>query len=53
MTDAHSASHPSGHGHMDMAEHVKTWKGFTRLIRWGIAANVVLLVFLAIFRTHG
>ncbi len=53
MTDAHSTSHPSGHGHMDMAEHLKTWKGFMRLVRWGIAAVVALLVFLAIFRTHG
>ncbi|MGC8536187.1 MAG: aa3-type cytochrome c oxidase subunit IV [Rhizomicrobium sp.] len=62
MNDAHSAfpqpAHATGqalseHGHMDMSEHVKTWKRFTRLIRWGIAANVLLLVFLAIFRTHG
>ena len=62
MTDVHSAfpqpAHAKGqalseHGHVDMSEHLKTWKGFSRLIRWGIAAIVVLLVFLAIFRTHG
>lgn len=58
MTDVHSGSHHSAqalseHGHMDMADHMKTWKSFTRLVRWGIIANVVLLVFLAIFRTHG
>ena len=47
MTDVHSAfpqpAHAKGqalseHGHVDMSEHLKTWKGFSRLIRWGIAA---------------
>lgn len=42
----------SEHGHMDISEHMKTWKRFTSLVKWGIAANVGLLVFLAIFRTH-
>jgi hypothetical protein len=38
---------------MDISEHMKTWNGFLRLVKWVIGLNVVLLVFLALFRTHG
>jgi hypothetical protein len=37
----------------DMAEHIRTWKGFIRFLQWQVAGVVIVLVFLAIFRTHG
>jgi hypothetical protein len=40
-------------GNADMAEHLKTWHGFLALMKWLVIANVALLIFLAIFRTHG
>jgi hypothetical protein len=45
-----------GGGHMnamDLKDHLKTWHGFMTFVKWGAIANVVILVFLAIFRTHG
>jgi hypothetical protein len=45
-----------GGGHMspaDMKEHLKAWHGFVSFVKWGIIGNIVILVFLAIFRTHG
>ena len=49
---AANTDHGSDQGGMDISEHVKTWNGFVTAIKWTIAFNVVLLVFLAIFRTH-
>ncbi|HTT82707.1 MAG TPA: aa3-type cytochrome c oxidase subunit IV [Rhizomicrobium sp.] len=49
----------SEHGHApdsgttDMTEHLKTWHGFLAFMKWQVVAIVILLVFLAIFRTHG
>ena len=40
------------YGKMDMREHQRTWALFTKLTKWGIVFNVLLLAFLAIFRTH-
>ncbi len=40
-------------GTMDIREHVKTWNGFLMLVKWVVAGNIALLIFLAIFRTHG
>ena len=40
-------------GTMDISEHVKTWNWFVRAVKWAIIANVLILVFLAMFRTHG
>jgi len=37
---------------MDISDHVKTWNGFLTLVKWTVIGNVVLLAFLAIFRTH-
>lgn len=37
---------------MDISDHVKTWNGFLTLVKWVIAGNVLLLIFLAVFRTH-
>ncbi len=39
-------------GQMDMRDHLKTWHGFVSFVKWGILGNVLILVFLAIFRTH-
>ena len=32
-----------------LAEHYRTWLGFTRLIRWVIASLVILLLLMAYF----
>jgi hypothetical protein len=45
--------HKSDTGTMDMTEHLRTWHGFLILIKWMIIGSGALLVFLAIFRTHG
>lgn len=34
-------------------EHLETWHGFMKVVRWGLALNLFVLIFLAIFRTHG
>jgi len=47
----------TGHGGKmspaEMAEHVKTWIGFVNLAKWIVIGTVILMIFLAIFRTHG
>lgn len=45
--------HGSDAGTMDMKDHMKTWKGFVSFVKWMIIGNVLLLIFLAMFRTHG
>ena len=58
MTTAeHGASHSQGAEHpatsaADMREHLETWHGFMKFVKWGIIGNILILVFLAIFRTH-
>lgn len=47
------ADHGQNSGHSDMAEHLKTWHGFLAFMKWQVIAAVALLIFLAIFRTHG
>ncbi len=37
---------------MDIKEHQKTWSGFLTLVKWIVIGCVLLLIFLAIFRTH-
>jgi hypothetical protein len=32
-----------------LAEHYRTWRGFTRLIRYVLAALIILLILMAIF----
>jgi hypothetical protein len=49
---AHGDS-PDERGGMDISEHVKSWEGFTSFVRWSALGAVVLMIFLAIFRTHG
>ena len=40
-------------GSMDMSEHVKAWAGFTTFVKWSIIFIGVVMVGLALFRTHG
>jgi|HubBroStandDraft_2_1064218.scaffolds.fasta_scaffold327793_2 Bacterial aa3 type cytochrome c oxidase subunit IV len=43
----------SDKGTMDISEHMRTWNGFLSLVKWIIIGTIVLMIFLAIFRTHG
>jgi hypothetical protein len=38
-------------GSMDISDHRKTYTAFLAVMRWSFAASMLLLVFLAIFRT--
>lgn len=40
-------------GETDIRAHLETWHGFMKVVRWGIAFNIFILIVLAIFRTHG
>jgi len=40
-------------GHTDMAEHLKTWRGFMNFMKWQAIGAAAILILLAIFRTHG
>jgi hypothetical protein len=35
-----------------MKEHLKTWTGFLKLIKWMVIASIILLLVLLIWRTH-
>jgi hypothetical protein len=41
------------HGSMDISQHVKAWAGFTTFVKYSIAGAGLVMIFLAIFRTHG
>lgn len=43
--------HAAG-GSMDIAEHMRTWKQFTGLIKWSCGSIALLMIILLIFRTH-
>ncbi|MGZ5938251.1 MAG: aa3-type cytochrome c oxidase subunit IV [Rhizomicrobium sp.] len=38
---------------MDISQHVKAWAGFTTFVKWSIVFIGLVMIFLAIFRTHG
>jgi hypothetical protein len=38
-------------GSMDISDHKKTYTGFLTVARWSFAASILLMIFLAIFRT--
>lgn len=40
-------------GTMDISDHIRTWKGFTSLIKWSMLSIAVIMLFLLFFRTHG
>jgi hypothetical protein len=49
----HQATTPGpDEGSMDIREHLRTWHRFLNLMKWLIILNVIMLIFLAIFRTH-
>ena len=47
----------TGHGPQsddaDMAEHLRTWRGFKSFMTWQAIAAGIILALLAIFRMHG
>jgi hypothetical protein len=45
--------HEGEGGTMDISDHVKTWNWFVWGVKWAIILNVILLILLALFRTHG
>lgn len=49
----HQSQHAPESDHTDMSEHIRTWHGFLKFMKWQVIGAVVLLVLLAIFRTHG
>ena len=50
---AAQTGHEPDSGTTDMTEHLKTWHGFLSFMKWQAIGAIVLLVLLAIFRTHG
>jgi hypothetical protein len=40
-------------GNMDIKDHVKGWQGFTSFVKWSMGGILLIMIFLAIFRTHG
>lgn len=42
----------SGHGTMDISDHLKTWNGFWAATKWSTIGLVLLAILLAIFRTN-
>ena len=43
--DQHEAS-------TDMGEHIRTWRGFTRMIKWNLIGAAIVMLLLLAFRTH-
>jgi hypothetical protein len=39
-------------GQMDIGQHLKGWQGFTNFVKWSLVGILVVMVLLAIFRTH-
>jgi hypothetical protein len=42
----------SGAGVDDVAEHMRAWRGFVRVVKWSLIFILVIMGFLAIFRVH-
>ena len=40
-------------GSSDISQHVKSWVGFTIFVKWSIVFVALIMIALAIFRTHG
>ncbi len=47
--DDHSDFQP---GSMDMSQHIKAYQGFTGFTKWSLIGIGLIMVFLALFRTH-
>jgi hypothetical protein len=51
---AHGDSHGDiQSGSMDISQHVRTWAGFTSFVKWSMIGIGIVMIFLALFRTHG
>ncbi len=46
-------SHHYERGTMDISEKVKGWKGFTTFVKLSLTGIFFIMLFLAVFRTHG
>jgi hypothetical protein len=46
-------THDYHKGEMDMSEHIKGWKGFTTFVKFSMGGIALIMIILAIFRTHG
>ena len=53
------AAAASDHGHsddtgsMDLSDHMRTWKGFVAFVKYSLIGIALIMIFLAMFRTHG
>ena len=47
--DSHGDYKP---GSMDISQHVKAWAGFTSFVKCSVIGIVLIMVFMAFFRTH-
>ena len=50
---AASGNQPHYESSADFHEHVRTWKGFVSFIKYSMVGIGLIMIFLAIFRTHG
>jgi hypothetical protein len=46
-------THEYKKGTMDMTAHMQGWKGFTTFVKVSMVGILLIMLFLAIFRTHG
>jgi len=49
---AEHTGHGPGDDSFDMRDHVRTWHGFLKLVKWQIIGAIILLAVLLIWRTH-
>lgn len=49
---AAGSAHGYKPGSMDLKDHLKTWHGFLTFVKWSLGFCLLVMVFLAIFRTH-
>jgi hypothetical protein len=49
MADSHGDYQP---GSMDMSQHIKGYAGFLGFAKWSIIGIGLIMIFLALFRTH-
>jgi hypothetical protein len=45
--------HSSSGGQMDISDHIKGWHGFLSFVKWLLGFIGIVMIGLAIFRTHG
>jgi hypothetical protein len=43
---------PGQMGTMDLKEHLRTWHGFLAFVKWQVIGILLIMIFLAIFRTN-